>query len=66
MSTFAPDILAPATRAEVGAQFFKALADPVRLAIIHELSQGERSVGDLVRNLNMGQADSPGERHPHG
>ncbi len=38
-----------------GAQLFKVLADPVRLAIIHELSQGGRSVGDLVRNLDMGQ-----------
>ncbi len=38
------------------AEFFKALAHPVRLAILDQLREGERSVNDLCASL---RADQP-------
>jgi DNA-binding transcriptional ArsR family regulator len=35
----------------------KTLSDPNRLLIIHELRQGEKSVGELVTALELGQAN---------
>lgn len=34
---------------------FKALANPVRAAIVHLLSDGERTVGQLVEDLGLPQ-----------
>ncbi|MFN4293623.1 MAG: ArsR/SmtB family transcription factor [Thermoflexales bacterium] len=37
------------------AEFFKALAHPVRLAILEQLRSGEKSVGELQASLNADQ-----------
>jgi DNA-binding transcriptional ArsR family regulator len=37
-----------ATQAQVLARFFRVLGDPTRLALIRELEDGERTVGQLV------------------
>ena len=45
----APDLSAPAA-------LFHGLADPRRLAIVHELAGGERRVVDLTRLLGVAQS----------
>ena len=40
------------------AEFCKSLSDPKRLRIIHELRDGERSVGELAKNLGMKQSNT--------
>lgn len=42
---------------EFHAQFCKTLADANRLLIIAELVKGEKSVGDLANNLELGQSN---------
>ena len=37
-------------------QLLRALADPIRLDVIHALSQGERCVCDLTGDLNLSQS----------
>nr|WP_115095363.1 metalloregulator ArsR/SmtB family transcription factor [Synechococcus sp. UW106] len=37
-------------------QILKALADPIRLKVIHALAQGERCVCDLTGDLNLPQS----------
>ncbi|MEW6033616.1 MAG: metalloregulator ArsR/SmtB family transcription factor [Chloroflexota bacterium] len=39
------------------AHICKALSDPKRIMIIHELREGERTVGDLVGALGLAQAN---------
>lgn len=39
------------------AEKFKALAEPARLELLNRLREGERSVGDLVDETGMGQAN---------
>ena len=39
------------------AEICKTLADPKRLMILHELREGEVSVGQLVSNLGLSQAN---------
>jgi DNA-binding transcriptional ArsR family regulator len=39
------------------AEICKTLADPKRLMILHELREGEMSVGQLVSNLGLQQAN---------
>ncbi len=34
----------------------KALADPIRLEVIHALANGERCVCDLTKDLNLSQS----------
>lgn len=36
---------------------FRALSDPVRLALLNALREGERSVGDLVDVVGLSQAN---------
>lgn len=36
---------------------FKALAEPARLEILHALRAGERTVGELVEETGLGQAN---------
>ena len=38
-----------------GARAFAALSDPTRLAIVEELSSGERGVGELAQHLKLRQ-----------
>ncbi|GIH03427.1 hypothetical protein Rhe02_14940 [Rhizocola hellebori] len=38
------------------ARFFKVLSDPTRLAILHLLLERERSVGELVEQLEVPQS----------
>jgi DNA-binding transcriptional ArsR family regulator len=38
------------------AEFFKALAHPLRISILDALRNGERGVGDLRDQLNVGTA----------
>jgi ArsR family transcriptional regulator len=48
-------------RAEVfqlQAELCKALAEPKRLMIIHELRDGARSVGELAESLNLKQSNT--------
>ncbi len=48
-------------RAEVfqlQAEFCKSLADPKRLMIIHELRDGEKSVGELAERLGLKQSNT--------
>jgi DNA-binding transcriptional ArsR family regulator len=40
---------------ELVSQRFRLLADPMRLRILHELQQGELSVGELVERINASQ-----------
>jgi len=40
------------------AEFCKSLSDPKRLRIIHELRQGEKSVGELAENLGIKQSNT--------
>lgn len=47
----------PATLLDRLADRFKALAEPNRLTILSILHAGERSVGDLVRQTGLGQAN---------
>ncbi len=42
---------------ETMAERFRMLADPTRLAILHALMAGERSVGEVVAQTNRGQAN---------
>ena len=42
--------------AEVRAKFFHGLAHPVRLRIVLQLLDGEKSVGDMMRLLGLKQA----------
>ena len=44
----------------VRAKLFRGLADPSRLAILEELRDGERTVGDLVVATGLGQANVSG------
>ena len=37
-------------------QMLKALADPIRLEVIHALANGERCVCDLTTDLNLSQS----------
>jgi len=39
------------------AEICKTLADPKRLMIVHELREGELSVGDLARRMELPQAN---------
>ena len=41
---------------EQSRQLLKALADPIRLDVIHALAQGERCVCDLTGDLNLSQS----------
>ena len=41
---------------EQSRQMLKALADPIRLEVIHALAQGERCVCDLTGDLNLSQS----------
>jgi DNA-binding transcriptional ArsR family regulator len=47
----------PAAMLETLAERFKALAEPNRLAILSTLHAGELSVGELVRETGLGQAN---------
>jgi ArsR family transcriptional regulator, cadmium/lead-responsive transcriptional repressor len=40
---------------ELVAKYFRALADPIRLAILELLASGERSVGEIVTALGQPQ-----------
>jgi len=40
------------------AEFCKSLADPKRLMIIHELRDGEKSVGELAEKLGLKQSNT--------
>jgi len=40
------------------AEFCKSLASPKRLMIIHELSDGPKSVGELAANMGLKQANT--------
>jgi len=40
------------------AELCKSLADPKRLMIIHELREGERSVGELAESLGLKQSNT--------
>lgn len=42
---------------QLQAEICKTLADPHRLKIVHELRQGEKSVGQLVAILNIPQSN---------
>ncbi|MBI2407370.1 MAG: winged helix-turn-helix transcriptional regulator [Gemmatimonadetes bacterium] len=46
-----PDLL------ELVAGRFRALAEPTRLAILHALADGERTVTDLVETTGLGQGN---------
>lgn len=41
----------------VKAEFFKALGNPARIRILELLRDGERSAGDLVRDLELEQSN---------
>lgn len=49
MADMTPEML------ELVAQRFRLLADPMRLRILHELQQGELSVGQLVEKTGASQ-----------
>ena len=49
MADMTPEML------ELVAQRFRLLADPMRLRILHELQQGELSVGELVARTEASQ-----------
>lgn len=49
MAEMTPEML------ELVAQRFRLLADPMRLRILHELQQGECSVGELVLRISASQ-----------
>jgi DNA-binding transcriptional ArsR family regulator len=49
MNRSAPDVSAAVA-------LFRSLADPTRLAIVHELAGGERRVVDLTRTLGLAQS----------
>jgi len=40
------------------ADICKTLADPTRLMILHELREGEKSVGQIAANLNLPQTNT--------
>jgi ArsR family transcriptional regulator len=40
------------------AEFCKSLSDPKRLRIIHELRDGEKSVGELAQSLGLKQSNA--------
>jgi DNA-binding transcriptional ArsR family regulator len=42
------------------AALFRSLADPARLAIVHELARGERRIVDLTRTLGLAQSTVSG------
>jgi DNA-binding transcriptional ArsR family regulator len=42
---------------EMVAERFRVLGDPLRLRLLSELSEGEKSVGDLVRESGSSQAN---------
>jgi len=44
-------------RARIIAERFRVLGEPMRLALLHALQAGERSVGDLVAATGAGQAN---------
>jgi DNA-binding transcriptional ArsR family regulator len=46
--------------AQVAAKLFRGFSEPVRLAILVELAQGERRVTDLVRLVGGSQANVSG------
>lgn len=48
--------LSPAMAALI-AERFRSLGEPTRLALLHELRAGERSVSELVDALDAGQAN---------
>jgi ArsR family transcriptional regulator len=52
----------PDSPVELGAAvaLFRSLADPTRLAIVHELARGERRVVDLTRALSLAQSTTSG------
>ena len=41
---------------EQSREMLKALADPIRLNVVHALAQGERCVCDLTGDLNLSQS----------
>jgi DNA-binding transcriptional ArsR family regulator len=49
-------------RADLGpaVALFRSLADPTRLAIVHELARAERRVVDLTRALGLAQSTTSG------
>lgn len=44
--------------ADVIAERFRALAEPMRLRLLNALRRGERSVGDLAEETGAGQANT--------
>lgn len=48
------------TEAELAAKLFRGLADPIRLAILGELADGERRVTDLLASLGGSQSNLSG------
>lgn len=44
-------------RARIIAERFRVLGEPMRLALLHALQAGERSVGELVTATGAGQAN---------
>lgn len=44
--------------ADVIAERFRALAEPMRLRLLNALRRGERSVGDLAEETGAGQANA--------
>ena len=54
---------------EAVARLFRILAEPTRLRLLQELRAGERTVGELVRRLDLKQANASkqlGELHDAG
>ena len=51
-----PRNLTPET-ATLISERFRALGEPMRLALLHQLRGGERTVSDLVARLGAGQAN---------
>jgi DNA-binding transcriptional ArsR family regulator len=45
-------------RIELAAEWFRLLADPTRLRILHLLETGRRSVGDIVAALHTSQPNA--------
>ena len=43
---------------ELQAEFCKGLSDPKRLMILHELTTGEKSVGELSETLGLKQSNT--------
>ncbi len=50
------DIPAVMAVGDPAAEFFQVLASPIRLAVVRMLLEGERSVSDLMGELNIAQS----------